>query len=291
MSGSTPAKIERDGTFAVQMLQDSLVLALAVDAAITIVSGLGALQAILGFGAAALAIFVGTLLLQAIFNATRESLPRKLGGWAGVSLALAAALHDPLGALAWPLAGGAFVFTAIHTLVLHRKADLEFRSEVAEKAGNLALAARLADESRDLRSLPPAVEGATMGLPEGLDPELRAAFDRAVAAHLEVHDLLADPAFVAICGALPDAVVGAGEELLADLRRRAGLLTRVQRAAAEADADPSHQEAARAGVALFSERAALLQALARAAVQLAATEGPAELARFQDAVERLQGAL
>ncbi|HRI10583.1 MAG TPA: hypothetical protein PKW35_22335, partial [Nannocystaceae bacterium] len=145
---SAPAKIERKGYLAIQMLQDSILLALLATVTTAVLAHVAFLPSLLAFGGASLGIFLGTLVIQAIFNAARESLPRKLAGWAVVSLVLAAVYDTWIGDDAWYLAAAAFLLTAVHTLVLHPRADREFRSEEAEKAGNLALARRLADEGK-----------------------------------------------------------------------------------------------------------------------------------------------
>ena len=286
-----PARIERKGHFAVQMVIDSALLAVAAAAVTATIAGVSTLASIFHFAVAAVAIFLGTLIIQAIFNVSRETLPRKLGGFAVVSLVLAAIYQRFIGEpAAWIFGGGAFVVTALHTLALHRRADLEFRSEQAEKAGHLALAARLAAASNDEagpRTLPAPLEAALTGLPKGLSRELRARIDEAVAAHLQLGDLVADPHFIAVSGVLPDAVARAADEHLADLIRRAPLLDRVRRLAAEAGGDPASDEATRAGMEIFDGRVGALQETARAALQLAATERPEDLARLQDLVDRL----
>lgn len=280
---SAPAKIERKGYLAIQMLQDSILLALLATVTTAVLAHVAFLPSLLAFGGASLGIFLGTLVIQAIFNAARESLPRKLAGWAVVSLVLAAVYDTWIGDDAWYLAAAAFLLTAVHTLVLHPRADREFRSEEAEKAGNLALARRLADEGKAQRPLPTAAMAHVQALPADLPPELRALFDDALAAYLELHDLGQEPAFVALSGAFGREAEVAALELLAELARRLPLLARVRRLAQAGEAPKASQDAEDD----LRQRIGAAQAAAQAALALAASERPAELARLQDAVDAL----
>lgn len=280
---SAPAKIERKGYLAIQMLQDSILLALLATVTTAVLAHVAFLPSLLAFGGASLGIFLGTLVIQAIFNAARESLPRKLAGWAVVSLVLAAVYDTWIGDDAWLLAAAAFLLTAVHTVVVHPRADREFRSEEAEKAGNLALARRLADEGKAQRPLPAGALAHVQALPADLPPELRALFDDALAAYLELHDLGQEPAFVALSGAFGREAEAAALELLAELARRLPLLARVRRLAKAGEGPRASQDAEDD----LRQRIGAAQAAAQAALALAASERPAELARLQDAVDAL----
>lgn len=270
-----PAKIDREGLLAVQLLKDSFFVAVGGATLVAIVSGGGFLGAAVHVSIASIAIFLTAIFVQAIFNTSRETLVRKLMGWASISGLLYLAYVAWLGEIAIYFSVSAFVFTTVHTLLLHPRQDAEFRSEEAEKAGNRLLAERLAiaAQSPDAKPLPRSIDRGLAELPADIDPEIRELLDSAVEDYAHLHEIVSDPTLASNLGRDDTALLHGAEAVLLDVLKRAPLVSRVKRLASRRDDDPNGQAAADAAQARLRRQTDALHDAASAALQLAASEG------------------
>lgn len=285
-----PAKIDREGLFAVQILKDSFFLAVGATTATAIALGTSVGGALLQGLVASVAIFFVALIVQAIFNASRETLLRKVLGWMTVSGLLTAVYHAWIGDAALYLGGGALALTLVHTLLLHRRQDAEYRSEAAEKAGNRALAERLAREALPESTTPPlsrVVDAAVNALPSELEPTIRELVNRAVEDFTHLQELLADPQLDAYLGHDDDAILFEAEAVLVDLLRRAPVVSRVVALARRRSDDDRGKAAAEAAEGRLRQQAQALHEAASAALQLAASDQAQALADLREHVDRL----
>ncbi|MEZ4380922.1 MAG: hypothetical protein R3A79_06215 [Nannocystaceae bacterium] len=284
---TTPAKIDREGLLAVQMLKDSFLLGLAGATITALSTSFSFLSwAFHGF-VAFVAIFFGVLIVQAIFNATRETLVRKLLGWASVSGILYMVYADA-GQLAVYFGVGAFLFTALHTLLLHRRQDAEFRSEQAEKAGSHALAERLAVAAQSgAAPLPRSIDRGVAELPSDLEPAIRRLVDDAVEDFTHLHELVSDPGLKSSFARDHEALLAEAEAVLVDLLRRAPLVSRVQRLASRRADDERGRSAAASALARLERQAKALHDAASAALQLAASDRPEAVAGLREHIDDL----
>jgi hypothetical protein len=284
----TLAKIDREGLLAIQMLKDSFALGLAGATLTALSTGFSFLSwAFHGF-VAFIAIFFGVLIVQALFNATRETLVRKLLGWASVSGILFMVYADLSGHLALYFGVGAFVFTALHTLLLHRRQDAEFRSEQAEKAGSHALAERLAVAAQGgAIPLPRSIDRGVAELPSDLEPAIRGLVDEAVEDFTHLHELISDPDLKSSFGRDHQALLSEAEGVLIDLLRRAPLVSRVQRLASRRADDEEGKGAAASALARLERQAKALHDAASAALQLAASDRPEAVGDLREHIDDL----
>lgn len=285
---TTPAKIDREGLLAIQMLKDSFALGLAGATLTALSAGFSFLSwAFHGF-VAFVAIFFGVLIIQAMFNATRETLVRKLLGWASVSGILYMVYADLSGQLALYFGVGAFAFTALHTLLLHRRQDAEFRSEQAEKAGSHVLAERLAVAAQGGASpLPRSIDRGVAELPSDLEPAIRGLVDDAVEDFTHLHELISDPDLKSSFGRDHQALLAEAEAVLVDLLRRAPLVSRVQRLASRRADDEEGKSAAASALARLERQAKALHDAASAALQLAASDRPEAVGDLREHIDDL----
>ncbi len=272
---NVPAKIDREGLLAVQLLKDSFFIAVAGATLVVFIAGAGALEAVFHVGVASIAIFFTAIFVQAIFNASRETLARKLMGWASISGLLYLVYVGWLGESALFFSAGTFLFTAIHTLLLHPRQDAEFRSEEAEKAGNQRLAERLAiaAQSPDAKPLPRSIDRGLAELPADIHPEIRELVDSAVEDYAHLHEIVSDPTLASNLGSDDTALLLGSEAVLIDVLKRAPLVSRVKELASRRGDDPSGQAAAEAAEGRLRRQTEALHDAASAALQLVACEG------------------
>ena len=285
----TTTKVERKGLLAGQMASDSLVLAIAASVLTAFTTGGGLVSAILTAFVTFLGFFLLALVVQVIFNSSRETLRRKLMGWATFSLVLYWLYSDWIADLEIYFSVGAFAFTAIHTLFLHRRQDAEFRSEKAEKAGNLQLAEHLAQMAQDkgMKALPDSLMQSMSNLPPDLDPEVQALVNGSIEDFLHLHDLISDPLIAADQGSEHEALHHEATEVLTEVLHRAPLISRLTRVASKRNDDPKGQAAAKQALARLRKQADALHEAASAALLFAASASGDATRELREHVEGL----
>lgn len=109
-------------------------------------------------------------------------------------------------------------------------------------------------------------------VPQDLSPEVTAIADAAVQDFRHLCDALSDPALARAAGVDVDGMRGEANQLLRDILRRAPLVTRVRKIAAERAGDLDSVRAGDDALAALKRQADALRAATAAALRLAAAE-------------------